>query len=172
LVVADADLIVIFVQSCKLALRCIQFLVLLAKLSLELTDLICTALSAELLAFLSTSVGIALVHLDLLFQAEDVENHDVGAVENEGEEESEATKVHVTLRVELASLDLHTLGTHGCSSAGHVSVAFRADGPDLHRCAVALLRVCRHLNLNAVDTVDAIKEKDQNEDECNLAIPR
>ena len=41
---------------------------------------------------------LALQVLDLLLKAESVKDHDVGAIEDEGEEEREAGEVRVTLR--------------------------------------------------------------------------
>jgi hypothetical protein len=35
-------------------------------------------------------------------------------------------------------------------------------------CTTSILRVCRKLDLDSVDTIDAIEEEDKDEDECNL----
>lgn len=45
----------------------------------------------------------------LLLKAENIEDHDVGTVEDERQEQGEAAEIHVALRVELAGLNLHTL---------------------------------------------------------------
>lgn len=54
---------------------------------------------------------VSLKLLDLLFQTKDLQNHDVGTVKDQGEEESETAEVHVALRVKLAGLDFHALST-------------------------------------------------------------
>lgn len=54
----------------------------------------------------------AFVLLKLLLEAEHLEDHDVGPVEDQGQEEGKAAKVHVTLRVELARLHFMTFVGH------------------------------------------------------------
>lgn len=66
---------------------------------------------------LAAGLLVAFEELDAVFEAEDVKDHDVGAVEDEREEQREATEVHVALRVEFAGLDFHALGTEGGGSA-------------------------------------------------------
>jgi hypothetical protein len=73
----------------------------------------------QFLALLSTSLRVALVFVDLLFQAENFKDHGVGTVENQGEEKSETTEIHVTLRVKLSGLNFHTLVADDCRSARH-----------------------------------------------------
>lgn len=58
-------------------------------------------------------LGVTFVFLDLLLETEGVEDQGVGAVEDEGKEQREATEVHVALRVEFAGLDFHALGAGG-----------------------------------------------------------
>ena len=113
LVVLDAQLVIFSLQTLGLALHGFQLLVFLLELLLEFTNLVCAVTSGKLLSFLSAGLRVSLVHLDLLFQTEDIEDHAIGAIKNQGEEQSESGQVHVALRVEFASLDLHTVGTDG-----------------------------------------------------------
>ena len=99
-------------------------------LSLLLESLNVTVLGSELLlqaADLANAAGlvelgvlrsIGTLHLSVLkLETEHLEDHTVGAVEDQREEEGEAAEVHVALRVELASLNLHAFDTANGSSA-------------------------------------------------------
>jgi hypothetical protein len=107
--------------------------------------------------------------LDGGLQSQNVKDEGVGAVEDQGKKEGEATEVpnrdqlskvgsvlllrgrgviHVTLRVELASLNLHTVDTN-------LSVRARRG-------------VLRKLTLDTVDAVHGVDEENQNENERNL----
>lgn len=98
-------------------------------LSLLLESLNVTVLGSELLlqtANLANAAGlvelsvlgsIGTLQLSVLkLETENIEDHTVGAVEDQREEEGEAAEVHVALRVELASLDLHAFDTANGSS--------------------------------------------------------
>jgi hypothetical protein len=49
-------------------------------------------------------------------------NHNVGAVEDQGEEKCETAKVHIALRVELSGLNFHAFRAKDCLSALELSV--------------------------------------------------
>jgi len=59
--------------------------------------------------------------LDLVLEAEEFEDHGVGAVENQGEEKREAAEVHVTLRIELAGLDFHAVRSESGGSVARIN---------------------------------------------------
>lgn len=63
---------------------------------------------------LAARLFVALKVLDAVLKAKDLKDHGIGTVEDERQEESEAAKVHVSLRVELASLDFHAI----CAKSG------------------------------------------------------
>jgi len=94
---------------------------------------------------------LSLQSLDFFLKAENIEDHDICSVENEGKEEGESAEVHVTLRVELASLNFHTLGT-----------------TENTRSLTVALGLSSELDLDAVDAIDRVDEKDENEYEGNL----
>jgi len=113
--VGGADLVtesvVLVGKTLALLLQRLKLTVLLPQSLLELRNLAkLTSIAKTRLALLALGVasGEALV---LLLKAQNFEDHGVGAVEDEGEEESEAAQVHVALRVELAGLNLHALAT-------------------------------------------------------------
>lgn len=112
-VVGRADLVsetvVLVGETLSLLLECLNVLVLLLELRLQLRNLAKIAGLAELVRGLVARGGVTLESLVLLLKTQDVKDHDVGAVENERQEEGEAAKVHVALRVELASLYFHAL---------------------------------------------------------------
>ena len=98
-------------ETLALLLEVLDVAVALPDSLLELGHLTEFASGAETrLALLALGVA-ASETLVLLLKAQDFEDHGVGAVEDQGEEEGEAAEVHVALGVELAGLDLHTLGT-------------------------------------------------------------
>jgi hypothetical protein len=104
-----AHAVVLGLHALDLLLQVLHVTILAGKLLLESTDLASTTNLLE--GFSALDAGIALEVLDLLLEAENIENHDVGAVENEGQEQGEAAEVHVALRVELAGLNLHAFNT-------------------------------------------------------------
>lgn len=116
------------------------------------------------------SVGGSTELLNGRLESQDVEDEGVGAVQDQGKEEGEATEVpdegistlntcgssftgeyeHVALRVELASLDLHPVTA---------SLSVRAG-----------IRVLGQFALDAVDTVDGVDKEDQDENESDLRL--
>ena len=58
---------------------------------------------------------VTLDPLDFLLETQGVENHDIGAVKDQRQEESKAAEVHVALRIEFARLNFHTLTTSNSS---------------------------------------------------------
>jgi len=109
--VLGADLVtepvVLVAKTLALLLERLKLAVLLPQSLLELGNLTeLTSIAETGLALLALRVAGSKT-LVLLLKTQDFEDHGVGAVEDEGEEESEAAKVHVALGVELAGLDLH-----------------------------------------------------------------
>lgn len=98
-------------QLLTLLLQGLEVLLLLGKLILEGGKLTRLASHGEFLALLGVLVG-ALVGLEAVLETHDLHDHDVGAVEDEGEEEGEAAEVHVALGVELAGLDFEAFVAH------------------------------------------------------------
>lgn len=103
-----ADIVVLALKTLTLLLESLDILLTLDKLLLETANLTGLTSFSELVGLLAVDVG-AFVALDLLFETEDVEDHHVSAVEDQGEEEREAAEIHVALGVELAGLDFHAL---------------------------------------------------------------
>ena len=102
-------------EALTLLLERLNVPILLRQQVLQLANLSGTTCLGQPVRILARRFGVTFVALDLLFEAERVEDHDVGAVEDEGEEEGEATKIHVALRVEFAGLHFHAAGAfkHG-----------------------------------------------------------
>lgn len=116
-----SKLVILAVERGGLLLEGLDVLVTELDLALEAGDLTGVTGHGELRGLLGVLVG-TLELLELLLETEDLENHDVGAVEDQGEEESETAEVHVALGVKLASLDLETLVTHDGSTVDLVLV--------------------------------------------------
>ncbi len=112
------EAVVFAAEALTLLLECLHVTVLLRQLVLQLADLSGTSSLRQPLRLFPLGFWVAFVLLDLLFEAESVENHDIGAVEDQRQEEGEATEVHVTLRVEFAGLDFHTSGAFKHGRAG------------------------------------------------------
>lgn len=100
-------------EALGLLLEGLNVTVLSSKLLLQTADL-ADALGLVELGVLGSVGALQLSVLKL--ETEDVKDHAVGTVEDQREEEGEATEVHVALRVELASLDLHAFDTANGSS--------------------------------------------------------
>ena len=163
-----AEPVVLVAKTLALLLERLKLAVLLPQSLLELRDLSkLTGITETRLALLALGVagGKTLV---LLLETQDLEDHGVGAVKDEGKEEGEAAKVHVALRVELAGLDLHAF------AAGNGAVIL------LVCCYAAFWRSCNipsgtalllghgKLELHPVDAVDAVNKQDEDENKCDL----
>lgn len=98
-----AKFIVALVELRALLLESLKVQILELKLLLE---------SGNLLAILDILVAVALVVADLILKVQHLDDHDVGAVQDKGEEEGETAQIHVALRVELASLNFEALVAH------------------------------------------------------------
>lgn len=97
-------------QLLALLLEVLEILLLLLQFLAQGTNLSGLACGSELSTLLGIVAG-TLVSSETVLKAHGLDDHDVSAVEDEGEEEGEAAEVHVTLRVELASLDFETFVT-------------------------------------------------------------
>jgi hypothetical protein len=159
--------VVLLLHALYLFLESFHITILGSELLLERADFSWAASALDRLASLNS--WVALECLELLFEAENVENHNVSSVEDEGQEESETAEVHVALRVELASLHLHTLRP---SSLTHQLCLI--DSGDCSYIPATRFRLGegRELYLDTIDTVDAIDEKDEDEDERDLRYVR
>ncbi|KAJ6262092.1 hypothetical protein Dda_2897 [Drechslerella dactyloides] len=96
-------------ETLSLILQRLQIEVLLAQLLLE-GLVVCDGL-----------VAVRAADLDFLFEAEDIGDEDVRAIEDQGEEEGEAAKVHVALGVKLAGLDFGAFVAEDGSGASAVT---------------------------------------------------
>ena len=116
-----AHAVVLFLHVLNLLLQVLHITILGSELVLKLANLPSAALNVlERRSLLSTS--FALVGLELLLEAKDIEDHNVGTVEDERKEKGETTKVHVALGVKLAGLNLHSLNaTEASLSTNYVS---------------------------------------------------
>ena len=126
---------------------------------------------SKLVTLFALGLWVAFVALDGLFETEGLKDEDVGAVEDQGQEEGEAAEVHVALGVEFAGLDFHAAGAfkHGLAVV-HTSAMFNVIiGGEVVVILVSLLRLCE-FHLDAVDAVDAINEEDEDEDKGNLLM--
>lgn len=112
-----SELVVLASKALALFLESLDVTVFGLELLLQSTKLANGASLGKTSGILSTSLLVTLKELDAVLKAEYFKDHDVGAVQDEGEEESETAKVHVALRVELAGLDLHSVSTKVSSSA-------------------------------------------------------
>ena len=87
-------------QTLALLLEGLKVQVLLGKLLLKGSDLV---------RGLDGGVLVAVVDANALLEADDVLDHYIGAVEDQGKEQGEAAEVHVALGVKLAGLDFGAL---------------------------------------------------------------
>ena len=105
-------------EALTLLLERLNISILLRQLVLQLSNLSSTTCLSKLVGVLAGSLGVTFITLDFLFQTERVQDHHIGAIEDEGEEEGEAAKVHVALGVEFAGLHFHAAGAFEHSGAG------------------------------------------------------
>ena len=104
-------LVVLASQALALLLEGLNIALLLCQLLLQGANLSNRSSLSEPSRVLAAGLLVTLEQLDTILKAEDLQDHDVGAVEDQGEEEGETAQVHVTLRVEFTGLHLHTICT-------------------------------------------------------------
>jgi len=141
--------VVLFLHALDLLLQVLHVAVFASKLFLEVRDLADTTNVLRRLAI--GCLCVALKDLDLLLETKNIEDHDVGAIQDERQEKGETTEVHVALRVELACLDFHALDASKAGVSAALLVAHAAE-----------------FDLYTIDPVDAVNEKDEDEDESDL----
>ena len=113
-----AQIAILAAQTLRLLLQGLQIAVLLGQFFSQATNFPSIASVSQLVGLLSSSLWVTLVLLDLLLKTQDIEDHSVCAVEDQGEEKGETAEVHVALGVELAGLDFHALVAKNCGSTG------------------------------------------------------
>jgi hypothetical protein len=116
-----AELVVLSGQALTLLLEGLNIAVLGLKLLSQSANLANGAGLCETSGVLAASLLVTLEELDTVLKTEDIENHSVSAVEDQREEQGEATQVHVALGVELAGLNLHAVSAEVGSSAVEIS---------------------------------------------------
>jgi hypothetical protein len=110
--------------------------------------------------------------------------HHISAVEDQRQEECKSTEIHVALRVELAGLDFHALRAQDSGSTENCESKSLAILQSDHLPAVLVLCGLNELDLDPVaghvrielggprkediHPIDAVKEQDQNEYECDF----
>lgn len=153
-------------QALTLLLHGFKLPILLCQLVLKRSNLPSTTSLLQFLCILALGLGVTFVALDFLFETEGVEDHAVCAIEDEGKEEGETAEVHVALGIELARLHFHAFGAGHCRTIS-VSVWIDWDGMGVIRCS-ALVFAHGEFDLDTIDTIDAVNEEDQDEDEGDL----
>ena len=161
--------LVLLAEPVGLLLQHIDVAIPLLQLILKAADLSNITSIGELLLRLITTELVAMEALHFLLQTQDVEDHGVGAVEDEGEEEGEAAEVHVALGVEFAGLDFHPLaaGRGPIESSVCGAVPIWIELPNLRSGASLTLGLAK-LDLHAVNAVHRVDEEDEDEDESDL----
>src|SRR4051812_8304268 len=99
-----AQLVVLAVKPSGLLLERLNVLVLLLQLLLQLRNFTNVTRLGQLLALLGVLVRTFIL-LDLLLQSQNLEDHNVRAVEDQRQEKRKAAEVHVSLAVKLARLN-------------------------------------------------------------------
>ena len=156
--------IVLIAQPLALLLQGLNVPILLRQLLLELANLTELARLIKLVV-----LWLVAFHCpDFLLQTQSVEDHDIGAVEDEREEEREAAEVHVALGVEFARLDFHAFAGNRAVGKFSDSYVRTSKGSEDLPAASTLVLGLRQLDLDTVDPVDAVDEEDQDEYECDL----
>jgi len=161
--------LVLIAEPVGLLLQHVDVAIPLLQLILQAADFSNITSIGELLLRFVASKLVAVEALDLLLQTQDVEDHGVGAVEDEGEEEGEAAEVHVALGVEFAGLDFHPLaaGRGPIESSVCGAVPIWIELPNLRSGASLTLGLAK-LDLHAVNAVHRVDEEDEDEDESDL----
>lgn len=121
--------------------------------------------------------------LEFHLKIEVFNNEVLGSVQDQGEEEGETAEIHVSLGVEFSGLNFHTLGAN-CSPILRTVTTFisffiprqksgfrRKSKEKGIRCGIVPAKSEQFL-LHAVNTVDAVEEKDEDEDKANLQLKK
>lgn len=111
------QVVVLSLQTFSLFLKILDIAVLGFEFLLKTTNLTNAACFGDTCGILTAGLLVTFEKLDAVLKTENFDNHDVGTIEDQGEKQGEAAKVHVSLRVELAGLDFHPLSSEGGSSA-------------------------------------------------------
>lgn len=160
-------------KALALLLQRLNIAILFRQQVLQLANLARPARLNEALGVFAFGGGVTFVALDFLFETEHVEDHDVGAVEDQREEEREAAEVHVALGVEFARLHFHAFGAaDGRGTGVFLAIAIRLFLKWNVPCCTALLFGSRELYLHPVDPIDAVNEQNQYEYEGDLPLIR
>ena len=151
------ELAILPAQALTLLLEVLQIAVLLSQLILQFGNLTGTTGLVELVGLLAFGLGIAFVIFDLLFKPECVQDHGIGSVEDEREEEGETAEVHVALGVKFAGLHFHARrALHHSGSTSFVS--FRDSQGSVRHGPLTTVFVRGQLDLNPINSIDAINE--------------
>lgn len=110
------ELVVLAGQSLALLLESLDIAFLGLELLLQSANLTSRAGLRDTGRVLAAGLLVTLEQLDTVLETENIKDHDIGAVENKGQEEGETAEVHVALRVEFAGLHFHAVGTEVCGS--------------------------------------------------------
>lgn len=113
-----AQSVVLASQPLTLLLEVLDVTILGFNFFLKSTDLADRASFGDAGRVFATGLLVAVEDANAVLKTKDLEDHGVGAVEDEREEEGESTQIHVALRVELAGLDLHTISAEMGSAVG------------------------------------------------------
>ena len=165
-----AKTVVFIIHVLGLLLEIFNVAIALGEFFLVVADLAQLTGLAKLRSSLVILSRLTLEDLDFLLESQGVEDHGVGAVENQREEEGEAAEVHVALGVEFASLHFHAFGAAHTARANDVSVIEKntwSRSSHLHSHYGTVLGLS-HLQLHAIDAIDTVNEQDGYEDESNL----
>lgn len=112
-----SQVVVFSLETFGLLLQSLNIAVFGCELLLKLSNLAEVASFSNARGVFAGSLLVTLEKLDAIFQTEDFKNHDICTIEDQRKEQCESTEIHVPLRIELASLNLHTLSTQGGGSA-------------------------------------------------------
>lgn len=106
-----AQIVIFAREALSLLFQGLDIDIALLDLLLEAGNLAGLSGDGKLLTFLGLLVS-ALILLDLLFEAQHIQDHCVGSVQDQRQEQCEAAEIHVSLAVELAGLDFESLMAH------------------------------------------------------------
>lgn len=137
-------------QSIGLLEQSLDLGVLLSKFPLQSRNFTSATSLSELSRVLSTACLVTSETLNLFLKTELFKDQDVCAVEDQGQKDGEAGEVHISLRVELAGVDLCTDWATDYFGRGSFTGG------------LGLLEV------DSVDTVETVDEQNQDEDKGDL----